>query len=456
MVVALPITLQGFLLSFVQLVDNLFIGYLESATHIAAGMNAVNNISFIIITIVSQFIMGIGVYFAQASGEGNFTIQKKLFVAKVFWTFFWSSLLLVISTIFLKNLAQLWLPTNEQEGKALFAAQDYGKLIFPSLFLSFFIMMLVSSFREKKIVWPTVCIAIVSIVINASLNYPFMYTFGWGVQGSALATLIARCVELLIWISYILWKKFTFLPEWKDYRTIKFSDLFQIFPKSFWWMMNGLVLSFAFTLQMLFMSRLSIDAGGALHSAGVLAQLVFALTGGYAAALNVILMYKLTQKKSFNLKAYVSLLQKITIIFGILVGGFLASLSWIVYYIYPNYNPNTNKQSMIMLIAIGSTLWMGLWSVIYVTILKGVGYSKMIILLDGVYSWIIVLPTTILLVVFAKSKISFGYIYWIASASNILKPIFLIFFFHKKQSSFKNIIEDLKSHKKKIRNVNKV
>lgn len=196
--IGLPIAIQTLILASVRLVDNLFVGHLENATHVSSGINAISNVSFILFTVISGFITGIGVFFTQASSNKNLEKQKEFFRIKIFITFILSFFLLSLAFIFLKQISKLWIANGPDQELAVNYAFDYGKYVIPTLAIDMFVLVFASSFIEVKKTKLTMFVAIIAIIINSSLNYPLMYTFHLGIEGSAIATMIARFAELLI------------------------------------------------------------------------------------------------------------------------------------------------------------------------------------------------------------------------------------------------------------------
>lgn len=437
---ALPMALHSVLASSVQLVDNLYIGRMETAQNVANAMNAVNNITFILSTLITGFIAGIGVYFAQASGSENKNEQKTFFKIKIIWAILLSISFLTTAFIFLKPIASLWITNaNAQEKhEILNEVFNYGAIIIPTLLIDYLVICFSSSFKENKKNWITLSISISALVFNASLNYPFIYVLGLGVKGSAITTLMARVVELSLWIFYLQKKKPDFLPNLKEIFAIKFKKIFIVFKKAAWWSFNGFLGTLAFTLQIMFLSKVSTDAGASLNSAGVVAQLIYAFSGGYASAITILIMHKIGRGETHDIKWYTKTVSLQAFFVGITLGVTLSAIAPAMLIIYPNYSYYSHIQSMIMLWAISCMIPINLYLTAYFTVIKGYGYTKMLIIIDSLLAWVITVPLTILLTApYLYDQVNivtldYGIIYLLIAFTGMLKiPIVLTFFWKK-------------------------
>lgn len=448
-IIATPLALQGVLISMEQLVDNLFLVNLKNADQIEAGINPINSIVLIITTIVVGFMSGIGIYFAQAAGKNDVNLQKKLFICKFIYTFLIASFLIIVASIFLSRISRMWLPRGPNSNISFQASKDYGTIIIPSLMIEYLVLVMSSCFKEKKKIWFANFISLATILMNCALNYPLMYILDLGIKGSAIATASARGVELIIWITYLLITSPSFLPKIKEWFSLKWQTQFKlVFKRSIFWTLNSFIFTFAFFLQIMFMSRTSIANGATLNSTSVLSQIIQAFITGYASAVGIVAMHHLASLKNISnsyLKIYTKKLSSLAVIFGVFIGIFISAFSWIVFYIYPNSSSYKKMQTVIILIAIASTSWISLWVSVYISIFKGVGYAK-IITLDGIYSWAINLSITLVLVNFAKDIMDLGYIYWIIAGITIFKPLFFKVFLLTRKNDFKIIAKTTKNH----------
>ena len=89
--------------------------------------------------------------------------------------------------------------------------RDYLSLIQWTFLLFIISQLLIAALRSVEIVNISFYISIVSLIVNAGINYVLIFgKFGFpemGIRGAAIGTLIARIIELLIVVIYILKKE---------------------------------------------------------------------------------------------------------------------------------------------------------------------------------------------------------------------------------------------------------
>ena len=428
--IAIPISIQMALISGLQLIDNFFIGNLKQATHVASGVNAINNISFIISSLIIGFISGIGVYMIHSSSSKNVEIKHNIFKVKLAWLLIFSISIIIPASIFIKQISMLWLSENNQMASNF--ANEYGQIIMPALFLGFVSIVFSSTLKEVQKIKITVIISVIAFTINSILNYVFMYVLNLGVKGAGIATIIARFIEVSIWFIYILIKKPEIIPKITEWHKITIHKIFFVFPKCFLWMVNQFLLSLVFTIQILVLSRISIESGASLSSAGAILQLIRAFVVGYAHAISIMIIFLIGKQKIINSKStrnlliYIKKLSILSFLFGLIIGIMGASLSPLSFYIYPKYSYYTNINSIIMIISASLLMSINLLCDVPIAALKGMGVSKPLILFDALFGWFISLPIVLCLTYIQGGLLDFGWIYLIAGATNIFKP-FLLF-----------------------------
>lgn len=438
--VGLPITIQSIVLSLVQLVDNLFIGHLSNATDVSAGINAVSNFNFILRTLIGGFVGGVGVYFAQASSTKNTNIEKQFFRTKFLWGIGLCLIILPFATIFLKDISKLWIASGPKQELAAGYAFDYGQYVIPTMIIDILVVIFASSYVQRKNTKLTMIVAIIAIIVNSSLNYPFMYLLNMGVKGSAIATSIARVVELIIWVVYIIITKPSFIGRIKYLFTINLKELFVVFPKASMWTLNAFLGSLAFTIQILFLSRISNDAGAALVLAGTVSQIIFALVGGYSQAIWIIISHEVTKNDSRYFKRVVDKLAISSIAFGLCAGILLSSTAPLIALIYPNYLDSTITSAKIMIFALGVATIYRIVAGVHMGALKSCGYAKSLVFMDSIYSWVVLVLLTLLLTQL-KVDMDFGWIYFIVRIAELPKTIIIWMVFQKNWRKLKPIIQ---------------
>ncbi|CAK6969826.1 multidrug and toxin extrusion protein 1-like [Scomber scombrus] len=122
-------------------------------------------------------------------------------------------------------------------------AQLYVKIFMPALPVTFIYQLQGKYLQNQGIMWPQVITGLVGNLLNALINYIFLYPLELGVAGSAAANAISQCSLALLLFIYIYWRglhKATWggwsidcLREWGDFVRLAVPSMFMICLA--WW-----------------------------------------------------------------------------------------------------------------------------------------------------------------------------------------------------------------------------
>ncbi|XP_034147767.1 multidrug and toxin extrusion protein 1 isoform X2 [Esox lucius] len=122
-------------------------------------------------------------------------------------------------------------------------AQTYVKILMPALPATFIYQLEVRYLRNQGIIWPQVITGVVANLLNALINYIYLYALNLGVIGSAWANTISQFSLALMLYAYILWKglhKATWggwswecLEEWGTYIYLAIPSMVMLCVE--WW-----------------------------------------------------------------------------------------------------------------------------------------------------------------------------------------------------------------------------
>ncbi|MCR4688609.1 MAG: MATE family efflux transporter [Saccharofermentans sp.] len=206
--VALPIMVQNGITNFVSLLDNLMVGGLGTETVSAVAI--VNQIMFVYFLCIFGGLSGAGIFTAQFYGKGDEegiknTIRFKMMLgvllvlisAAIMW--FWGA-----------DIISLFLHESEDGGDlalTLSLGLDYLHIIILTLPLVMLTNTYAGTLRECGQTVVPMNAGLISVAVNLTFNYLLIFgKFGFpemGVNGAAIATLIARGVEfavIRIWV----------------------------------------------------------------------------------------------------------------------------------------------------------------------------------------------------------------------------------------------------------------
>lgn len=201
--VMLPVLVQNVITNFVSLLDNIMVG--RVGTEPMSGVAIVNQLLFVFNLCVFGGLAGAGILTAQYFGKGDDEGVRNTFRAKLWISLFALLIFCTSFIIFGDRLISLFIHEG-QENLDLAATLSYGKSYLNIMLLQMplfaFLNVYSGTLRETGETRLPMNAGIVAVFVNLTFNYILIYgKFGaprMGVQGAAIATVLARAVECSI------------------------------------------------------------------------------------------------------------------------------------------------------------------------------------------------------------------------------------------------------------------
>lgn len=205
MILALSLALQNLLTYGVNMMDTVMLGrYSQNAM---GGVSLCNQVQYLLQMLVVGAGEGAVVLGSQYWGKGN--LKPIPHIIGVALRFGGSLAVILFGVVFLFPTQLLRLLSNDSA--VIAEGQKYFQIICFTYIIFTVTNILVASLRSIGIVKIGYIISGSTLVINVCLNYCLIYgNLGFpelGVRGAAIATLVSRCVELLIVIYYLKYKE---------------------------------------------------------------------------------------------------------------------------------------------------------------------------------------------------------------------------------------------------------
>ncbi len=205
--IVVPIILQNGLNNLVNLLDNVMVGSL--GTEQMSGVAIVNQLIFVYILCVFGATAGAGIFTAQYFGSGStdgvrYTVRFKFYMCLALGV-----IATVIFSLFNEPLIKLFLNEGSETGDlelALYYAKKYFTIVIFAQIPNTLTQIYAGTLRETGETKIPLYSSLASVALNAVLNYVLIFGKlglpALGVEGAAIATLIARCVECIVIIIY--------------------------------------------------------------------------------------------------------------------------------------------------------------------------------------------------------------------------------------------------------------
>jgi len=438
---AVPFMLQQLIGSSVNLLDNLMVGQLGDAA--IAGVASANKYYMI-----AMFgIMGLGgaasIFIAQYYGAKDEEHVKQSFRYSLIAAYVIILPFVVLGLFFPETIIRFFTTDAAVVAQGT-AYLRIALLTYIPMTFSMTVGNAMRSVGETKIPLYT---SIAAILTNAFFNYCLIFgNFGfprWGVQGAAVATIIARVVEVIV-LAIVLHKKhFIFNTKIKDLFKISSKLEKAITLKAIPLTTNEIFWSSGMSLLFKFYSTRGTEVMAGMSISGTVGDIFFTLFGGMTVATTVIISQALGANKLEEARkdAYKLLhfSQGLAVFVGLLMFG--------VSYIVPHWYDVTavSMQTAETFLKIQACIfWLYMSNAQCFFILRAGGDTKSTLLMDAVFMWLVNLPVVGAVAYFTDWNVYA--IYLVGQSTDFLK-FFFAYGLVKKEKWVKNLSH---AHEEKV------
>ncbi|MFC4779673.1 MATE family efflux transporter [Eubacterium multiforme] len=204
-ILALPIVIQNFISSSLNIIDTMMIGKLGESEIAAVGI--ANQYFFMLNILMMGLFSGIGIFISQYFGKRDSKNIKKLVGIGVIAAIILGS----IFTLFAQVTPEGIIGIFNKDSNVIKLGGEY--LVIVSISYIFTAITFNYGIASRCIEKPSVPMiaSAIALLTNTILNYGFIFgNFGLpelGVKGAAIATLIARILEFIIMVGYVYYSK---------------------------------------------------------------------------------------------------------------------------------------------------------------------------------------------------------------------------------------------------------
>ncbi|MBQ8092551.1 MAG: MATE family efflux transporter [Clostridia bacterium] len=290
--IAVPIMLQQLIQSLVSLVDNFMVSGLGDVS--MSGVNVAGQILFIFLVFDNAICMSGGIFMTQFFGAGNQAGMQQAFRFKLIASLAAFIPYFIVCMVIPRQTLSLMLIGNTQAAQILDEAVPYIRIMVLIGIPMTLSVCIASSLRDLGEVKIPLVVTIIATLANTLFNWLLIYgNLGFprlGVRGAALATVIARMLELLLFLAVYIRTKPDFairISGILKIDTALFKDILKksalvLFCEMVW------VLSETITTA-LYNGRGGADVVSGMASSFAIANLYFVAFGGVYSATGVIL-----------------------------------------------------------------------------------------------------------------------------------------------------------------------
>lgn len=193
-----PLLIGNVFQQFYNMVDMIIVGQTLGKNALAA-VGATGSLTFLIIGFAQGLTAGLAIITAQRYGAKDYRGLKKSFAASVIISLIVTIVLTVLSLVFIHPMLQLMQTPPE----IIDQAQTFISIILLGIFASMSFNLLSNVIRALGDSRTPLFFLIIAVIINVVLDLIFIIFFGMGVEGAAIATVIAQVSSSVLCLVYI-------------------------------------------------------------------------------------------------------------------------------------------------------------------------------------------------------------------------------------------------------------
>lgn len=328
MKLVVPIAVQSFMLALVSVTDAVMLGRLDQQS--MASVSQAGNVQFFLSLLVTGFSIGVGIMAAQYWGKGDGKSIEKIAPTGL-------KIILVLGGAV--TLAALFAPRTlmailTSDETLIPLGAEYLRVVAPSYFLCGITQVYFALLKNTGHTTESSAISSIAVVVNIVFNGIFI--FGWlgapalGIRGAALATVIARAVELALAVG-INKKKGNVQLRWRGLLEKADKLLFHDFLRYTMPVIGAsLVWGIAFMSYSVVLGHMDGDAVAANSIVAVAKSLLSCLIRGVGGGAGIMIGNLLGANLLDKAKGYAARLTKLSALVGIATGLLLVAMTPVI------------------------------------------------------------------------------------------------------------------------------
>lgn len=423
--VAIPLMLQQLIISSVNLIDNLMVGQLGDYAIGAVG--TVNRVYIIIFYGINGLVAACSIYIAQYFGAKNKGKMQESFLISLLISFLLVVCFTIVAFVYPKEIVMYF---TKDEQILTYGAQ-YLKIVIFSFLPNVFSLCIASAIRSIGKTKAPLIISIIAVIANTILNYILIFGhFGFpslGVKGAALATVIARFLELIMYVVVVNQEEFPRVFHFVKITKVLLSKiLFKAIPL----FLNEIIWTFGIATLFKFYSTRGSWATSGYAIALTIADIFFILFSGMAIATTVLVSQKLGANDLKQAKENAYKLVGFGIFLAIIFGVGMFASSYGLPYIY-NVSDKTMEVAVSIVRIMGCFYWIYMATAQFYFILRAGGDMKSALLMDSGFMWLINIPLIYIIAYYTNINIILMYV--ISQLTDVIKLIYSYYLVKKEK-----------------------
>ncbi len=415
--IAIPITLQNLILSSLNMVDVLMIGKLGEAA--IAGVGLGNQYFFVLNLLLFGIVSGTSIYTAQYWGNKDMKgIHRVMGISLIS-----AGLASMVFMAFGIFMPEQILGIFSKDPRVIELGTDYLRIVAMSYPMTAVTFAYVFTLRGTGEVNLPMYASTIAFLTNTVLNYLLIYgKLGfpvWGVAGAAVATVIARVLEMVIVLAVTYYKKLPAASKWRELTDINFEFVKKFFNITIPVILNESMWGLGVTMYAIAYARMGTEAFASTNISGTIERIAWVFLMGVGNSCAVMIGNKIGEDDNEMAYEYAKRFIMMGVSISVLMGlTILLTAHWIlmpfnVSDIVRTYSYN-NLMVFVIFILVKTCNY-----IIVIGILRSGGDTKFCMFIDIAGVWFVGVPLAFLGALYFKLPIY--YVYALVSLEEVLK-----------------------------------
>lgn len=396
---ALPIIIQNLVTAFAQLIDNVMVSNL--GVEATAGVGAASTLFFLVMFTGIGISEGGAIFIARLSDQNKEHEQRKILLITVLIAVTMGIVLVFIFGLLTTNIIGLFIdPASNSE--AYENGVNYLAIVKYSYIFIMINLAIGTSFRAISKPKYTLIAGSICVITNTVLNACLIYGLGFfpelGVEGAAIATIIARIVETIVLL--LILSTTYLLPKLSDIALIKVSEIKQVVLKAAPLVLNGMLWSVGYIFILYVYSSFGVLAFSSMQIVNIMLSVMFTVTSGIGNSISVYIASGYEKISHSELYTEIKNILKMCLYIGMFLAIISFCLSFIVPFMYPNMDELvvTYASTILRLCTIFFPLYM--ISAASFFILRSLGDMFGVLFMDSLFTLFITMPILLIVILF--------------------------------------------------------
>jgi len=424
--IALPIMTQQFVTSFVNLIDNIMIGSVGSLA--LTSVTVANRIYLIFNSTMFGICGAAGIFIAQYYGAKDKEKCQKILNINLVSGLFIASLFVIALLLVPEQLVRIFSHNPDIVRESLRYIK-FAVLTYLPYAVSFSVMMALRAVGINKI---QLFVGSLTVIINTTLNYILIFGHlgfsAMGVQGAAIATAIARTLEMCIYLMLLLRKQHFFTLNIQSLFHLDVALIQSMIKKAIPLTMNEIF--FSVGMSMIFLSYMRCDESliAAISVVDTVIQIAFIIFSGLSSAVSILIGNRLGANQIEEAKDNAYKLLAFGVMIGICIGFIFIVLAPFIASFY-NVEEKIKETIVILLTIKSSLLPIYVYNVCVFFTLRAGGDTLSTLMMDSGYLWCVNVLLSTILSMF--TNISLVWLFVAVESCDLLKLFVATYFFRK-------------------------